>query len=266
MNNSDLKKLLDNLYEIYSKKHSSQDPVWFLHELKNEKDIEILGLIASSYSYGNIKQINRFISAFLSVTGLNVYEFTSNYSELKDKKFLNNLNYRFNSSDDLSDLIMNLRSVTEKHGNLKNLFKSGYKNSDVNIIPALQKFTSEIKKGNPQNSGLEYLIPSPAKNSACKRLNLYLRWMIRKDETDIGIWNDEFEKSKLLMPVDTHIYRISRKLGLVKRKSCDLKFSLELTERLKKYDNEDPVKYDFALCHFQKEVLKKNLLNSLNNI
>jgi len=259
MNNSDLKKLLDNLYEVYSKKHSSEDPVWFLHELRNEKDIEILGLIASSYSYGNIKQINRFISAFLSVTGLNVYEFTSNYSELKDKKYLKNLSYRFNSSDDLSDLTKNLRSVIENYKNLKNLFKSGYKNTDVNIIPALQKFTSEIKKGIQPDSGLEYLIPSPDKNSVCKRLNLYLRWMIRKDETDIGIWNDEFEKSKLLMPVDIHVYRISRKLGLVKRKSCDLKFSLELTERLKKFDKEDPVKYDFALCHYQKETLNKNL-------
>ncbi|MBK7158711.1 MAG: DUF2400 family protein [Ignavibacteria bacterium] len=92
-------------------------------------------------------------------------------------------------------------------------------------------------------------MPSPVNNSACKRLNLYLRWMIRKDEIDTGIWSGSFDKAKLIMPVDTHIYRVSKYLGLVSRNSCDLKFAIELTKELKKFDSSDPVKYDFALCH-----------------
>ncbi|MBK7447136.1 MAG: DUF2400 family protein [Ignavibacteria bacterium] len=92
-------------------------------------------------------------------------------------------------------------------------------------------------------------MPSPVNNSACKRLNLYLRWMIRKDEIDTGIWSGSFDKAKLIMPVDTHIYRVSKHLGLVSRNSCDLKFAIELTKELKKFDSSDPVKYDFALCH-----------------
>ncbi|MCY7360956.1 MAG: TIGR02757 family protein, partial [Ignavibacteria bacterium] len=120
----------------------------------------------------------------------------------------------------------------------------------VNILPSLKIFTSELNKVERKNTNYKYLIPLTENNSACKRLNLYLRWMVRKDEIDTGIWKDKIDKSKLIMPVDTHIYRVSQKLKLIKRKSCDMKFAVELTERLKSFDAADPVKYDFALCHF----------------
>lgn len=249
MNKKELKELLENLYLKYKKKFSSKDPVWNLHRFSDEKDIEIIGLITSCYSYGQVDQINLFISNFIKNTGSKVFEFTSNYSEHKDKKYLKGLYYRFNTDNDLSTLLLNIKRVLNAKGSLKNAFLNSYNEADENILPALINFTHILNEKVDQNSYYGYLIPSPLKNSTCKRLNLYLRWMVRKDDIDPGIWNNKINKSKLIIPVDTHIYRISQKLKLVKRKSCDMKFAIELTNELKKFDEKDPVKYDFALCH-----------------
>lgn len=248
MNNKELKEFLDNLYDKYKSKYSSKDPVWILHGFQDEKDIEIAGLLTSCYAYGKVELINQFITKFLNNIDFKVHEFTSNFSQQKDKKFLNGLYYRFNTEDDLSLLIKNIKNVIVKYGSLKNYFLNNYNNTDNNILPALSAFTAELNiKFNP-NSYYKYLIPLSDNNSTCKRLNLFLRWMVRKDEIDLGIWK-EVDKSKLIMPVDTHIYRIARKLNLVKRKSYDMKFAIELTEKLKQFDKNDPVKYDFAMCH-----------------
>ncbi|MDQ3022153.1 MAG: TIGR02757 family protein [Bacteroidota bacterium] len=244
----DLKEYLDKLYVSFKKKYSSKDPVWILHEFQDEKDIEIIGLITSCYAYGKVEQINQFIYKFLRNINFKVYEFTSNFSQQKDKKFLKHLYYRFNTGDDLALLIENIKNVIFSHGSLQNLFLEKYRSSQQNVLPSLSFFNLKLNEITNQNSYHGYLIPLVENNSTLKRLNLYLRWMVRKDEIDLGIWN-KIDKGKLIMPVDTHVYRVSRKLKLAKRKTCDMKFALELTERLKKFDELDPVKYDFALCH-----------------
>ena len=248
MNKKELKELLDTLYLKYKSKHSSKDPVWKLHEFSEAKDIEILGLVTSCYAYGQVDQINLFINKFLKNIDSGVHEFTSNYSEHKDKKFLKGLNYRFNTEEDLSVLLINIRNVLSSYGSLQELFFVRYKESDENILSALKFFTSKLNETSVENSSYKYLIPLPDNGSACKRLNLFLRWMVRKDEIDTGIWK-MISRSKLIMPVDTHIYRISRKLKLVNRITCDMKYAVELTGKLKRFDPYDPVKYDFALCH-----------------
>ena len=248
MYKKDLKVLLDKLYLKYSKKHSSKDPVWTLHRFSDPKDIEIAGLITSCYAYGRVEQINQFTDKFFSRTGFKVHEFTSNYSEHKDKKFLKGLYYRFNTEEDLSLLLINTRNAVNNNGSLQNLFKTEYKESDENILNALTFFSTKLNGINNEDSNYKYLVPLVKNGSTCKRLNLFLRWMVRKDEIDPGIWNS-IDKSKLIMPVDTHIYRISRKLKLIRRKTCDMRYALELTKKLKQFDPEDPVKYDFAVCH-----------------
>jgi uncharacterized protein (TIGR02757 family) len=254
LNKKELKELLDNLYLKYKSKHSSKDPVWRLHDFSDTGDIEILGLITSCYAYGQVDQINLFVNKFLKTIDSRVHEFTSNYSEHKDKKFLKGLYYRFNTEEDLSQLLINIRNVINNYGSLQNLFKSEYKDSDENILNALAFFSTKLNELNNEGSNYKYLVPLVKNGSTCKRLNLFLRWMVRKDEIDPGIWNS-INKSKLIMPVDTHIYRISRKLKLVRRKSCDMRYALELTKKLKQFDPEDPVKYDFAICHLGIESL-----------
>jgi uncharacterized protein (TIGR02757 family) len=252
-----IKELLDNLYLTYKSKFSSKDPVWNLHRFSDESDIEITGLLASAYAYGSVDQVNLYIDTILKKIGNKPYEFTANFQKQKDKKFLKGLYYRFNTEDDLADLFYSMNRMLTKHSSLKNAFMSYYEPAQKNIVTALTGFTNELSNGNNQGRYFRYLVPNPANGSTCKRMNLFLRWMVRKDEIDFGLWNG-IDAAKLIMPVDTHIARVSKKLRMVKRKSVDLKFAVELTARLKEFDPADPVKYDFALCHAGIE--KRNII------
>ncbi len=264
MNSVQIKELLENLYTTYRHKFSSRDPVWNLHRFSDDKDIEITGLITSSYAYGSVNQINDFINNLLKRIDNKPYEFTINFEKRKDKKYLQGLYYRFNSEEDLIDLLVSLNRTLTQYSSLKNLFLSNYGPGDENIIKALSEFSSKLinNKDKETHKYYHYLISNPANGSACKRMNLFLRWMVRKDEIDTGIWK-EIHPSKLIMPVDTHVGRVSKKLKLVKRKSVDLKFAIELTGKLKQFDPEDPVKYDFSLCHIGIE--KKKLVTRVKN-
>lgn len=250
LNYSELKEKLEAHYQSYRQKFSSKDPVWILHRFSDERDIELIGLITAAYAYGSVDQINSFINLLLEKTGNKPYEFTINFSKRKDKKYLSGLYYRFNTHNDLLDMFSALRNALVKYGSLKNLFLSHFKQTDSNLIPALTGFTGELNKNIPALSDryYHYLFSNPANRSTCKRMNLYLRWMVRSDEIDTGLWK-VVDTSKLIMPVDTHIAKISKALKLTERKTIDLKFALELTEKLKQFDPQDPVKYDFALCH-----------------
>lgn len=250
MNNSELKKKLEFHYRAYRKKFSSKDPVWNLHNFSEPEDIELAGLITAAFSYGSVDQINAFTGQLFKKTGKNLHEFTINFSKHKDKKYFNGLYYRFNSQNDIIDMFYTLQKSIYKYGRLKNLFLTGYCENDSNILNALSKFTSLLNKNIPAANGsyYHYLFTDPQNKSTCKRMNLFLRWMVRKDEIDTGLWS-EIGSDKLIMPVDTHIARISKSLGLLKRKTIDLKFAVDLTQKLKEFDRTDPVKYDFALCH-----------------
>ena len=250
MNISVLKEKLDQHYLAYRQKFSSKDPVWILHRFHDEKDIEIAGLLTAAYAYGSVDQINRFINSLLETCSNKPYEFTINFQKRKDKKYLHRLNYRFNTEDDLADLLFSISTALKTNGSLKELFMKQVQPEDISVINALSGFVSELNSAIKISRGkyYHYLLSDPARGSTCKRMNLFLRWMVREDDIDTGVWN-EVGTSKLIMPVDTHIARISKSLGLVERKSIDLKFAIELTEKLRIFDPDDPVKYDFALCH-----------------
>ncbi len=249
MRHSELKRYLDENYLSYKKAYSSDDPVWLIHEINDEKNTELTAFIFSCFAYGRVDIMNEFLNKLLARLNGNMYEFTVNFDDRKDKKHLVNLYYRFNISNDLVFLFKQLRQAISDYGSLKSLFLKGYSGADDNILNGLYNFTDYLKKGIKANSKFHYLIPDSRKNSTCKRLNLFLRWMVRNDEIDPGLWSSEISKSKLIIPVDTHVYRISRQLNLIDRKSCDMKFAIELTQKLKEFDRNDPVKYDFALCH-----------------
>lgn len=242
------KQLLDSYYVKYNTQLSSQDPIWNINKVRTKLDKEILAFIISCYCYGSIKQINRFIEKVLDFTSYDIYNFIIYYKRSKkDAEY--NFRYRFNTGQDFFDLLYALSVILKKYGSLKGLFLKYYNHSEENILNALDGFTKEIR--NTANAGktFEYLVPDVSRNSACKRLLLFLRWMVRKDKIDSGFWSREVLASKLIMPVDIHVYRASRKFKLINRKSCDMKFAVELTNKLKTFDPIDPVKYDFALCH-----------------
>lgn len=249
MNNKQLKGLLDRLYIKYNKIDSDRDPVWLLHKQKSDKDVEALGFIVSCYCYGRVEQIITYIDKFLKIIGNNIYDFIINFNKSKDSKYCKGFYYRFNTEDDFIELISVMNRVVKKFGSLKNLLKGFYDTNAETVFNALNNFSKTINSFSNINGSFRYLIPIPENNSTCKRLNLFLRWMVRKDNVDLGIWRNEISKAKLIIPVDTHIYRQALKLKLINRKSYDMKFALHLTEKLKSFDPDDPVKYDFSLCH-----------------
>ena len=249
----DIKQKLDHHYSHFDKSQISPDPLQFLHLYSNEKDIEIIGFISSIFAYGNVTQIINSLKKILSIMGNSPYDFIINL-KTKDTIKLVGIKHRFYSESDIIKLFLALNSIYKKFGSLKKLFLLNYNSEDENIKNALSHFSiyflNEIgKKNNLQISlGVKFMFPLPEKGSACKRMNLFLRWMVRKDELDFGFWN-EIQTNKLIIPVDTHVARICRKLNLTKRKNVSWLMAEEITNKLKKYDPVDPVKYDFAICH-----------------
>ncbi len=252
-----LKVTLNRLYRDFDFQcRLKHDPIEFPHRYSRPQDIEIAGFIAASFAYGKISLFKPVIEQILKPGGKRPAEFIRNFSPKRDKKYLKDISYRFSKNDDILCYIKMLSNALKKHGSLKNLFASCYSPDDEDIKKALEGFTdyfleqdtSKLYGNKIKPQGLTHLFPSPKKGSACKRLNLFLRWMIRKEDIDLGIW-DEIPASKLIIPLDTHIARISRCLGLTARASSDWKTAKEITEALKSLDPKDPVKYDFALCH-----------------
>ena len=247
----DIKQKLDHHYKHFDKSQISPDPLQFLHLYQDEKNIEIVGFLSSIFAYGNVTQIINSLKKILAAMGDSPYEFINNLT-LKDTQRFRGIKHRFYSEQDIIHLIWALNSIYIKHGSLKKLFMLNYNVDDVNIKNALSHFSNsflnEIKKNYEISPGIKFMFSLPEKGSACKRMNLFLRWMVRKDELDFGIWN-EVQTCKLIIPVDTHVARICRSLNLTKRKNVSWKMAEEITKKLKRYDPIDPVKYDFAICH-----------------
>jgi uncharacterized protein (TIGR02757 family) len=134
--------------------------------------------------------------------------------------------------------------VLEHHGSLRACFVSGLSLEDENVLPALTVFVNELRADSRRE--MNFLLPSPRRGSACKRLNLYLRWMVRRDAVDPGLWTP-LPASKLIIPLDTHMHRIAIEWGLTQRKQGDMRTALEITEAFRKVAPDDPVRYDFCL-------------------
>jgi uncharacterized protein (TIGR02757 family) len=250
-----LKQRLDYHYKAFDKSQISPDPLEFLHLYKDEKDIEVMGFIASVFAYGNVKQIINTLNKIVVITDNQPYKFITSFQDYKRDKRLKSLYHRFYNSEDIINLFLVMEKVFRENNSLEALFMKYYKKDDINIKNALSGFShyfiDEIKNLSHKKElsiGDRFMFPLPESGSACKRSNLFLRWMIRKDELDFGIWG-EIPKSKLVMPVDTHVARICKHLNLTSRKNVSWKMAEEITTKLKKFDSDDPVKYDFAICH-----------------
>ncbi len=247
-----LKKKLDYHYHNFDKSKISPDPLEYPLRFKDYYDIEISAFISSVFAYGNIKQIIIILEKIHSSINNQPYEFLKSYDRRKGREIFEDIFFRFYSSNDIVVLFKVLKDIYDENGSLKNLFMDCYLNGGENIKGAITCFSKKMLKMMNEYTelthGIKFMFPYPQKSSACKRINLFLRWMVRKDEIDFGFW-DEIPKNKLIIPVDTHIANISRKLELTKRRYVNWEMAEEITENLRKFDPNDPVKYDFALCH-----------------
>ncbi len=247
MNTLNIEKL-ENVYELYNKREFiSPDPLQFLYDYPELKDREIVGLIASTLAYGRVQQILKSIEKILKEMGRSPFEFVMNGSLESFRKTFDGFKHRFTTSEDMALMLAGIKNVIVEYENLENCFVAGMKSEDDDIVPAMKFFVEQIAAYFPDCK--TYLLPHPAKGSACKRMNLYLRWMARCDDVDPGGWT-KVSTSKLLIPLDTHMNNICRSHGLTKRKNADLKAVGEVTEAFRAVNPTDPTKYDFALTRF----------------
>ena len=247
MNLSEVKALLDAEVEkrnnVTELSYNRPDPLLVASRYRDES----IALICALFGYGNAGQIVKFLDS-LDFSLLET-------SEEKIHKTMKRHYYRFQKYEDVTALFIALKRLKEEDS-IEYIFYQGYR-KERNILDGLWHFIERIKNIYPhQTQGYAFLIgkiPQRMSSSGTyKRYMMYLRWMVRSDDLDMGLWS-KIEKKDLLMPLDTHTFKMSRKLGLLKRKSYDMKAVLELTERFRRWDNEDPVKYDFALYRLGQE-------------
>ena len=237
-----LKERLDTLVATFDVSTIAPDPLELVLRYDEPLDQEVAGLIAAAFAYGRAELIVSNIGVVLARMTPSPYRYLQTFDPREARRRFAGFAHRFHKTPDLVAFLGRLAETIRDHGSLGALFRQCYDANDVDIAPALTRFVEAIRV-----PGLEYLLTSPRDGSACKRMNLYLRWMVRRTAPDLGLWTF-VDPAKLVMPVDTHIHRIATFLGLNDRKSADWKAARALTDRLAELDRSDPVRYDFALC------------------
>lgn len=219
------------------------DPMQFLFEYSDPRDREIAGLVSSSLAFGTVKHILTSVVIVLDRMGgpRDYLDAANRRAIARDFK---DFRHRYVTGEHLTALLWGTACVVRDHGSVEACFAAQLNEADETLMPALDRFVAELSRHGamPQN----YLLPAPERGSACKRPNMFLRWMVRKDAVDPGGWTD-VPASKLVIPLDTHMYRIARALRLTSRKQPNLATALEVTAAFRTCEPEDPVRYDFAL-------------------
>jgi uncharacterized protein (TIGR02757 family) len=219
-------------------------------------DRELVGLFAACMAYGRVDLFGPWVEWALARMGASPARFVRDFDRARHGRVFDGFHYRFNRARDVVAFCVAARDILVRHGSLRALFAAGFSPDDADVGPALERFVEgflgpEVSALFPDNRlsyGYRHWFPRPSTGGACKRLHLYLRWMVRREPPDFGLWR-EIPPSALLMPVDTHIENMARSIGLTRRRSRNWKMAEEITARLRALDPEDPVKYDFALCH-----------------
>jgi len=245
-----VKALLDD--EVKIRNNSSEisldkpDPLLVASKYNDES----IALICALFAYGNAKLIVKFLQS-LDFSLLDASDETIRHE-------LSSHYYRFQNAKDVSMLFISLKRL-KNVDSIENIFYEGYKKEE-SVLDGLWNFIETLKSMDSYESrGYNFLVGSvPKKVSTMgtyKRYMMYLRWMVRDDVLDMGLWS-KIDKKDLLMPLDTHTFKVSQRLGLLKRKTYDMKASIELTERFREFDKKDPIKYDFALYRLGQEKLQ----------
>ncbi len=252
-----MKKKLDRLYDRYNRRaYVHPDPIEFLYGYSDIRDREIAGLIASALAYGKVAQILKSVSGVLEKMGPSPSGYLLSTPSAQIISDFHPFVHRFAKGPQLSAFLMGIKQVVLDYGSLHGCFldccNDGFRRTGEAILPALVLFSEKMIHGGQGVSGASspgHLVPRPEKGSACKRLHLFLRWMVRKDAVDPGGW-DDVPRSALIVPLDTHMFRIGKALGLTDRNQADGLAAQDISEGFKQWSPDDPVKYDFVLTRF----------------
>lgn len=236
---------LEALYRCRNRReYVNPDPLQCVYRYRQPCDREIAGLIAAGLAYGRVAQIMRNVDAVFDEFGPSPRLWVERHNPASMRRTFAGFQHRWTTGEELAAVLVGIRRLVDKYGSLESAFRCCQSPSDADTTPALTGFCDALLAGT-RNS----LLADPAKNGACKRLHLYLRWMVRADEVDLGCW-PTIDPKLLIVPLDTHMHRIARRLRLTARRQANLPTALEVTRAFRRLNPEDPTKYDFVLTRF----------------
>lgn len=257
--------IFESIYKSYNRRcYVSPDPLQFLYDYESTEDREVVGLIASGLAYGRVAQILKSTAKILACLGPEPAEFLRQSKRKDHEQALCGFVHRFTDCAEMSCFLGALGELLRRYESLEELFAEGVKPGQ-GPLEAMEHFAAAVCEAAKREN--LYLLPRPSKGSACKRLALFLRWMVRHDEVDPGGWSC-ISPAQLLIPLDTHMFNISTTLGLCSMHSANGKAAAEITESFRQISPEDPVKYDFALTRYgiREEMTVQELFARWKNI
>lgn len=251
-----LRIALDRLYDGFNAHHSVSDPVWFAHRFERNDDREVVAFIASALAFGRVQSVMNSIEGMLKVMGPSPAAFVRAFDPARDRKIFATLVHRWTTGADFAALVWILHNMIERSGSIEGFFVEGLPGDAVDVGQGLQSFSTRalaidlkpIYGRSKPRPGVAYFFSKPSSGGACKRLNLFLRWMVRHDQVDLGVWS-KVRPAQLIVPLDTHIIRIGRCLGLTRYSSPGWRMAVEITGSLRRLNPDDPAKFDFSMCH-----------------
>jgi uncharacterized protein (TIGR02757 family) len=251
-----LKPTLEALYKEFNVADSAADPIQVVRRFTRPDDREIVAFCAAALAFGRVTSVLHSVDRLLAVLGGQPAAFVRAFDPRRQRAAFKGFVHRWTRGADLVALIWILKQMMVRSGSIEGFFALGYDKAAADVGSALESFSAralamDLGSGNSRGAGgpgVGYFFPRPAAGSGCKRLNLFLRWMVRRDALDLGVWSS-IAPSKLVIPLDTHVVRVGRCLRLTRYASAGWPMASEITSSLRQLDPDDPVKYDFALCH-----------------
>jgi uncharacterized protein (TIGR02757 family) len=235
-----VKAALDALYDNFNAPEAALDPIQIVRRHADVRDREVVAFIAAGLAFGRVASVMASIEAVSAVLGPSPAAFVRGFDPKRDGALLKTFVHRWVRGRDVTHMLVVLRDMIREFGSIERCFASGYDAAHEDLAPAIEAFSAR--------AGKSYFFAKPSSGSACKRMNLFLRWMVRHDAVDPGGWT-MIPASKLLVPLDTHTIRVGKCLRLTRRASPGWKMAADITAALRKLDPSDPVRYDFSLCH-----------------
>jgi uncharacterized protein (TIGR02757 family) len=247
---------LEELYRSFDHANAASDPINIVRRFTARQDQEIVGFCAAALAFGRVASVLQSIESLLAVVGPRPAAFVRRFDVARHGQALAPLVHRWIRGRDLVALLLILQRMLREHGSIEAFFLAGDDPAAPDVGPALESFstralqtdlTSVYGRTRP-TPGVSYFFSRPSSGGACKRLNLFLRWMVRKDAVDLGAWT-KLSPARLIVPLDTHVIRLGRCLRLTRYASPGWNMAAEITASLRRLNADDPVRYDFSICH-----------------
>jgi len=254
---ADLGTRLQQLYDDYNREDSATDPVQIVRRYTKPEDQEVVGFCAAALAFGRVASVLNTVNTLARAMGPAPAAYVRSFDPRAPHPELRAMVHRWIRGADIVALLWLLRQMIERSGSIERFFLEGFDPAAVDVGDALDSFSRramalDLKavygRRVPRRLGVCYFFPRPSAGSACKRLNLFLRWMVRRDAVDLGAWRG-VPSSKLIVPLDTHVIRLGRCLRLTRYTSPGWRMAAEITASLRAIDPSDPVRFDFSLCH-----------------